>query len=184
MAETKTTPTEKVARIATDATVAGAAQAKQMVQDTTVQAQKMMTDGAGQARAAMEQGMAKATKSSEDLMKAAQDAVEFSRGNVEAMTQATQTYMAGVQDLSKQTFAMVQGLAEHAMEGAKALAAVKSLKEAADVQSAFAKAGLERAMSETAKLQEATVKLVETAAAPITARATLAFEKVSKPIAA
>ncbi|WP_431284720.1 phasin family protein [Humitalea sp. 24SJ18S-53] len=184
MAETKTTPTEKVARIATDATAAGAEQAKKIVQDSTVQAKKFFEDGASKARAAIEDGVAKATKSSEDLMKAAQDAAEFGRGNVEALTKATQTYMAGVQDLSKQTLALVQGLAEHAMEGAKALAAVKSLKEAADVQSAFAKAGFEKAMSETAKLQEATLKLVETAAAPITARATAAMEKVTKPLAA
>lgn len=184
MAETKTTPTEKVARIATEATAANAAQAKKIVEDSTVQAQKMFTDSAAQARVAMEQGVAQATKSSEEMMKAAQDAMAFSRGNLDAVTQATQTYFAGVQDLSKQAMALVQGMTDHAMEGAKALAAVKSLKEAADVQAAFAKAGYEKAMSESAKLQEATLKLVETAAAPITARMTVAMEKVTKPIAA
>lgn len=186
MAETtsKTNPAEKVARIATETTAAGVAQSKKMVEEGNARAQKLMTDGATQARAAMEQGVAQASKSAEDMMKAAQDAMEFSRGNVEAMTRATQVYMTGFQDLGKQTFAMLQGMADHAVESAKALAAVKSLKEAADVQSAFAKAGMERAMSEGAKLQEATIKLVETSSAPIAARVSVAFEKVSKPLAA
>jgi len=61
---------------------------------------------------------------------------------------------------------------------------VKSLKEAADIQAAFAKASLERSMSEAAKLHEATFKLAETAYAPITARMTLAAEKFAKPLAA
>jgi len=183
MAETKT-QVEKVARIANEATTAGVAESKKMVEEGSARAQKLMADGATQARAAMEQGVAQATKSAEGMMKAAQEAMEFSRGNLEAMTRATQVYMVGVQDLGKQTFAMLQGLADHAVEGAKALAAVKSLKEATDVQTAFAKAGMERAMSESAKLQEASIKLVESSSAPIAARVSVAFEKASKPLAA
>jgi hypothetical protein len=89
-----------------------------------------------------------------------------------------------MQDIGKQVFAVTQALTDHAMESAKAMAAVKSLKEAADIQAAFAKASMERSMSEAAKLQEATFKLAETAYAPITARMTLAAEKFGKPLAA
>ena len=79
---------------------------------------------------------------------------------------------------------MTQALTDHALESAKALAAVKSLKEAADIHAAFTKASLERSMSEVAKLQEASFKLAETAYAPITARMNLAVEKFGKPLAA
>jgi phasin family protein len=132
----------------------------------------------------MEKTMSQTTKTTENLFKAAEEAAEFGRGNVEAMTKATQLYVAGVQDLSKQTMALMQGLTEHAMEGAKALAGVKSLKDATEIQTNYTRAALEKTMTETTKLQEASLKLVETSMAPITARMTLAVEKMAKPLAA
>ena len=148
------------------------------------QAKKFVEDGAAQARVTMEKGMEQVTKQAETFFKAAEEAAEFGRGNVEAMTKAAQLFAVGFQDIGKQVFAVTQALTDHALESAKALAAVKSLKEAADIQAAFAKASMERSMSEAAKLQEATFKLAETAYAPITARYSLAVEKFSKPLAA
>ncbi len=133
---------------------------------------------------AMEKGMEQATKTAEGMFKAANEAVEFGRGNLEAVAKAAQTWTVGVQDLSRQSFAVMQGLTDQALENAKALAAVKSLKEAADLQAAFARSALERTVSETARLQEAAFRLAEQAAAPLTARATLAFETFGRPIAA
>ena len=148
------------------------------------QARKFVEDGASQARVAMEKGMEQMTKSAEGFFKAAEEAAEFGRGNLEAMTKSAQLFAVGFQDLGKQVFAVSQALTDHALESAKALAAVKSLKEAADIQAAFARASMERSMSEAAKLQEATFRLAETASAPITARVTLAVEKFGKPLAA
>jgi phasin family protein len=155
--------------------------------DTTqgaTQAKKLMEGGATQARAAMEKGMEQMTKTAEGFFKAAEEAAEFSRGNIEAMTKSAQLFAVGFQDIGKQMFAVSQALTDHAMESAKAMAAVKSLKEAADIQAAFAKASMERSMSEATKLQEASFKLAETAYAPLTARMTLAVEKFAKPLAA
>ena len=137
-----------------------------------------------QTRITMESTMTQVTKATEGFMKAAEEAAEFSRGNLEAMSKATQLYVAGVQDLGKQTMALVQGLADHNVAGAKALGAVKSLKEAAEIQATYTRAALEKSFSETAKLQEAAMKLAETSFAPISARMTLAVEKFAKPIAA
>jgi phasin family protein len=148
------------------------------------QTQKFVEDGATQARAAMEQGMEQVTKSAEGFFKAAEEAAEFSRGNFEAMTKTAQLFAVGFQDIGKQVFAVSQALTDHAMESAKAMASVKSLKEAADIQAAFAKASMERSMSEATKLQEATFRLAEQAYAPLTARMTLAVEKFGKPLAA
>jgi phasin family protein len=117
-------------------------------------------------------------------MKAAEQAAEFGRGNAEAVAKSAQVYMAGVQDLSKQTMALVQGLGEHAVESVKALSSVKSLKEATEIQTTYARTAMERTFAETAKLQEASLKLIEAAFAPLSARMTLAVETMSKPIAA
>jgi phasin family protein len=148
------------------------------------QAKKVMEDSANQARATMEKSMEAANKAAADLMKVAEDAVEFSRGNFEAMSKASQAYVTGVQDLSRQTMAMFQTLSEQAMEGMKTLSTAKSLKEAADFQASFAKASLERAMNDGAKLQEAALKVAETSFEPITARMSVAMEKMAKPLAA
>jgi hypothetical protein len=148
------------------------------------QAKTVIEEGATQARAAMEKGMEQATKTAEGFFKAAEEAAEFSRGNLEAVTKAAQTWAVGVQDLGKQMFAVSQALTDHALESAKALAAVKSLKEAADIQASFVKASMERAMSETAKINETAFRLAEQASAPLTARVTLAVEKFGKPLAA
>jgi len=137
-----------------------------------------------QTRTTMEQTMDQASKTVETFTKVAEDAAAFSRGNMEAFTQATQVYMAGVQDLSKQALSLLQGLTEHSLEGAKALGQVKSLKEAADIHTSYSRAAVEKSLAEGAKLQEQAVKLVEAAVAPLAARVTLAVETFGKPLAA
>jgi phasin family protein len=164
---------EKMAKIANDTAAEGAATAK-----------KMMDDTAAQAKAMMEQSMEQMKRTAERMFKAVEELAEFNRGTLDAVAKASQTYMTGMQDLAKQYFAMVQGMAEHAMEGFKAVTAAKSLKEASEVQANVAKAAMEKSMSETAKLNEAALKLVEQVAQPVAARMTVAMERMTKPIAA
>jgi phasin family protein len=164
---------EKMAKIANDTAAQGAATAK-----------KLMDDTAAQAKAMMEKSVEQMNKATEGMFKAAEEMAEFHRGTFDVMAKASQTYMTGMQDLAKQMFAMTQGLAEHAMEGFKAVSAAKSLKEASEIQASLAKAAMEKSMSETAKLHEAAFKLAEQVAQPIAARMTAAMEKMAKPIAA
>ncbi len=160
------------------------ADVKKIAADGAAQAQKMVTEGTAQARVAMEKSMEQITKGAEGLMKATEEMTEFGRGNLEAFTKAAQTWAVGTQDLARQAMALAQGLTDHTLEGAKALAAVKSLNEAAEVQAKFAKAAMEKAVAESAKMQEAVFKLTEQAVAPLSARMTVAMEKMSKPLAA
>jgi phasin family protein len=155
-----------------------------VAEEAAAQAQKVMTDGAAQARVAMEKNMEQMTKGAESIFKAAEEAADFGRGNVEAFTKAAQTWASGSQDLARQYMALAQGLTDHALEGAKALSGVKSVNEAAELQAKFAKAALEKMVAEGTKLQEASVKLAESAFAPVNARFTVAMEKLAKPLAA
>ncbi|MBX9752451.1 MAG: TIGR01841 family phasin [Roseococcus sp.] len=157
----------------TQAAQTGAASAKKIVEDSTAQA-----------RVAVEKTMETANKTAGDMLKAAEEAAEFSRGNLEAITKASQLYVTGVQDLSRQTMAMFQAFSEHAIEGVKAMSTMKSLKDAADFQATFTKTAFERAVNDTTKISEAALKLAETSIEPISARMTLAMEKIAKPIAA
>jgi phasin family protein len=144
-------------------------------------ATKTIATSAAQTRTAMEKSMDQMTRGTEGFYKATEEAVEFGRGNLEAFTKATQTYFTGLQDLSKQAFTVMQNLNEQAVANAKALASVKSLKEAAEIQAGFAKAQLEKSMAEATRLNEAAFKLAEQSSAPLAARMTLAVEKFGRP---
>jgi phasin family protein len=58
----------------------------------------------------------------------------------------------------------------------KSFAAVKSFQELLDLQAAFARNSLDKAIAETTKLTNASTKLAADALAPISARVTLATE--------
>ncbi len=161
-----------------------AADVKKIAAEGAEQAQKIVTEGAAQARVAMEKSMEQMSKGAEGVMKAAEEFADFGRGNVEAFTKAAQTWATGTQDLARQAMALAQGLTDHTLEGAKALSSVKSLNEAAEIQAKFAKSAMEKAVAESAKMQEAVFKLTEQAVAPISARMTVAMEKMAKPLAA
>lgn len=138
-------------------------------------------ESAAQPRTAMEKTMDQATRSTEGFYKVTEEAMEFGRGNMEAFTKATQAYVSGLQDLSKQAFAAMQAINEQALQNAKAVASAKSLKEAAELQTSFAKAQLEKSVAEATRFNEATFKLAEQASAPIAARMTLAMERMTRP---
>ena len=133
----------------------------------------------------LEMIMNQVTKTAEAFSRAAQDAAAFGRGNLEAVTQAAQAYVQGTQELSRQALALAQELNTQAVEGARALARAKSLREAAEIQAHLARTALERVASEGARLQQAALQVTERALAPLTQRATAAVaETAARPLAA
>ena len=118
----------------------------------------------------------------EAFSKASNAAVQFGHGNLEAMAQSTQIYLTGMQDLSRQYVTAVQGLAQHALEGSKAFAGARSLKDAMVVQLNLTRTSVQLAFKEGAKLQHAALKLTERVCAPLSQRTTAALEqtKVSR----
>lgn len=121
----------------------------------------------------VKQGMEKAMKTAEEF-------VAFSKGNVEAFVQSSQIWFTGVQDLSKHVAAAAQASMEEGISNFKALTTVKSLKDAIELQASFARSAMEKTVAESSKLTDASFKLTEQALAPLTARVTVAVEKLSK----
>ena len=105
--------------------------------------------------------------------------VAFGQGNLEAFLKAGQIWAAGVQDLSKAVTATAQAQLDETLATVKALAGVKSLKDAVDLQTTLARASVEKAVAEAGKLTDASLKLAEQTFAPLTARVSLAVEKFS-----
>jgi phasin family protein len=139
-----------------------------------------LKDGMAKATAGFETTQAKVKEGMEKAMKTAEEFVSFGQGNVEAFVKSGQIWAAGVQDLTKQVAATAQASFEESMSTFKALSSVKSLKDAMDLQASFARSALEKTMTETGKLTDASFKLTEQALAPITARMTVAVEKFAK----
>lgn len=169
-------------------TIVAAADVSQMMADaaasTTAQTQKMIEEGTTQARVVLEKSMEQAKKAAAEMNKAAEEATAFGHGNVEAFTTAAQLYFTGVQDLGRQMMATMQGLSDHTLEGVKAMSAAKSLKDVADLQASLARTAFEKSMADATRLRENAMKLAEDAFAPISARVTVAMEKMARPVAA
>src|SRR6185312_3410482 len=139
-----------------------------------------LKDGMTQATAGFADTQAKVKQGMEKAMKTAEELVAFGQGNVEAMVRSSQIWASGMQDLSKQIAASAQASLDETLSTFKALTSVRSLKDAVDLQAAFARSTLEKTLAESGKLTDASFKLTEQALAPITARVTLAVEKFAK----
>jgi len=139
-----------------------------------------MKEGVAKATAGFEETQAKVKEGVEKAMKTAEELVAFSQGNVEAMMKSSQIWATGVQDLSKHIAAAAKASMEESMAAFKALTSVKSLKDAFELQTSFARSAMEKSLTESGKLTDASFKLTEQALAPITARVTVAVEKFAK----
>ena len=139
-----------------------------------------LTDGFAKAAAGIEQSQEKLKEGLDKAMKTAEQMVSFGQGNIEALTRSNQIWAAGVSALSRQAAALMQASAQETMGVIKTLGAAKSLKEAIDLQTGLARAALEKTVSESKKLTEASLKLTEQAIAPLAARVNLAVETFGK----
>jgi len=120
------------------------------------------------------------TQGIKSMMKSTEDLVAFGQANLEAFVKSGQIWSAGVQELTKQIATTAKASFDESISTFKAMSTAKSVKEAMDLQSSFAKAALEKAMAESNKLTDASIKLTEQTLAPITARVTVAVETFGK----
>ncbi len=108
------------------------------------------------------------------------DFAAIGKDNLAAITASGKIWAEGVQDLTKHAAATAKASYEESVATFKALTTVKSVKEAIEIQTAFSKAAIEKAIAETNKMTEASLKLTEKAMAPITARISVAVTSMSK----
>jgi hypothetical protein len=157
---------------------------KEAVETVVATSTEAATKTIAQAQAAVKEQMDTAMKNASGVFSAVEDVVEFGKGNVEAVVKANQIFVAGLQDIGKVAVANAQAAIEEGMATARAMAGVKSVKEAVDLQGAFLRTAMEKAFASAVATQQSSLKLAETAFAPVADRAKLAMEKFSKPLAA
>jgi phasin family protein len=139
-----------------------------------------LKDGMARAASGLANTQAKVKEGMEKAMKTAEEIVAFSQGNLEAMVKSGQIWVAGVQDIGRQIAATAQASVDDTLSTFKAMSSAKSLKDAFDLQASLARATLEKTMSESGKLTDASVKLTEQVMAPLTNRFSVAVEKFGK----
>jgi len=114
------------------------------------------------------------------IMKSTEEFVAFGRANLEAFVKSGQIWTAGVQELTKQMAATAKASFDESVATFKAISIAKSAKEAIDLQTTFARTVVEKAMAESSKITDASMKLTEQTLAPITTRLTAAVETFGK----
>jgi phasin family protein len=123
-------------------------------------------------------------KTSEAMFKSYDQINTFGKENLEAVVASGSIVAKGVENLSKEVFALAQSSFETSMNLAKAFMGVKSVREAVDLQSELSRTQFDKLMADSAKLTELSMKVANEAFQPIQARFNVAFERMMKPVAA
>lgn len=129
---------------------------------------------------AIAQTKEKVEKMSKQVFATFEDVVGFQKDNVEAFVASSTILTKGFEALSKELVAFTQAQYEQSVSTAKALFAVKSVKELVDLQTEFAKTSFDALVAEATKVSETGIKVANEAAEPITARVNATVEKLSK----
>jgi len=130
---------------------------------------------------------ADANERSQDLVKKSQKVAEefadLARANVEAVVEASRVAAEGARTLGQDVVASSRDGVEQAADAIRSLAEAKSPTEYLQLQSDFARASFDRAVSETSKLTESLVKLAGEAFQPLSNRASANAERFNTLVA-
>ncbi|MBX9635905.1 MAG: phasin family protein [Magnetospirillum sp.] len=152
--------------------------------DTIEQVVKASKDAAAKgydkAVALTKEQVGAAVKAQTSAAKAYEETIASAKENLDAVVKAGQVLSQGLQDIGKSVASLAHETVEGGVEASKKLLAVKTLKDAVDVQSTLAKEHLDRMLAHSTELTTQTVKMFETAFAPVQARVTAAIEKLVK----
>ncbi|GMM92608.1 phasin family protein [Qipengyuania sp. MTN3-11] len=134
----------------------------QKVKETAAEAQTRM-------KAAYEKGSEMTT-----------EVVEFQKGNIEALVESGKLLAGGMQDMGRVYLEDAKLAAETVTEDVKKMAAVKSPTELFQLQGEMVRRNFDAAVARASRNVEMTTKLVNDAFAPISTRASIAAERMSK----
>lgn len=110
------------------------------------------------------------------MMKNTEDFVALGQANMEAFVKSGQIWTSGIEALMKQFAETAKVSFDESVATLKAITSAKSITEAMELQNKFATSAAKRALAESNKLVDASIKLAEQTLAPITARVTSAAE--------
>lgn len=153
-----------------------------MVNEATAKFTEEATKVANEAKARTEAFVAdfqsRAREAAEKSQDLAKDAVDFSKGNVEALVDAARIAAKGFEAVSQELVAYAKQAMTDTTEAAQRYAAVKTPAEFFQLQSELSRTALDSAVKQGAKTTEMTVKLANDAFQPLSNRISLAVSKL------
>ena len=168
-----TDTTNSTKRAAADSAMASG---QASVQDGIEQAVKATSEGYEQALAAGQKNFDSAAKSYDEY-------AVFGKGAIEAWVAAGNSTAKGYEAINAEMLSFGKDRVEDTIAVTKALFGAKSVDQAVQMQSDFAKQAFDAYVAETSKLGELVNQTTQNAFAPVTARYAAAFEKFVKSAA-
>lgn len=110
----------------------------------------------------------------------AADVTEFNKGNVDAVVESGKIFFTGAQELLRDNVETTKTVVETVTADAKKMMEVKSPTDLFQMQGELARRNFDAIVSFGSKRTEAWVKLYNDAFAPISNRASIAVEKITK----
>lgn len=127
-----------------------------------------------------EKAFTQAKEKLDETLKQFDDVAAFGKENVEIASQSGNIFAKGVENLSGEMVAYSKKAMEDNLSAAKSVMAAKTIQEAVDLQSGFARDALSGYLAHTTKMGEMYTKVLQEAAEPLNARLTAAVDKWSK----
>ena len=125
-----------------------------------------------------------AVKAGTEAFKGYEDVVSYGKANVDAVMKSNAIFLKGVQDINKVLFGLAQESIEDSVAVSKKMLACKTVQDVVEIQTAVASSNYAKALKDSGKITDMSVKLAEEAGQPIAKRVNETVEKITKPIAA
>ena len=178
--------------MATKKTAAAAEQAMKPVEDAVAAGKETVEKAVKAGTEAATKGYAQAVATTQEQVEKAQkaafksygDLVGLQKDNLDAVMTSSNIAVQGYQAIGKELMAFTQSTMEENAAAAQALFGVRNLREAVDLQTDFARKNFDKALAESAKLSEMSVKAANAAIAPLQSRVNVAVQTMLKPTAA
>lgn len=108
---------------------------------------------------------------SSKVVQTAKNVTAFNQASFAAYVQASQNFAAGPQDLFRQTAESTRSAFTETFAGVRAMVGAKTLKERIELQTTLFRTSATWAVSESGRFAHASIDLIESASAPLKARA-------------
>ncbi|NQU61978.1 MAG: phasin family protein [Rhodospirillales bacterium] len=124
-------------------------------------------------------------KTAEAVFTAGQENMEFAfKETIEAVMKSNAIFVQGVQDINTVIFGLAQAALEDSVAATKTIMGCKTPKDLIEVQADLAKTSYAKAMEDSRKISDMSVKVAEEFSKPIAKQVNATVEKFTKPIAA
>ena len=157
-------------------------------QETVDQVVKASTEAATKsvekAVEATQEQVAAAAKAGSDVFKAYEDVVTYGKDNFDAVLQANTLFTKGLESLNKEMYAIVQTAFEDNASATKKILACTTVQDVVALQNDLVQDNYSKAMDQSKKITDLSVKVTEESTAPISKRVNVTVEKFAKPLAA